>query len=145
MHGGFQRSRWQTGHLKKYFRGSFSQPGLGGRNNPILDLFHFPGGNPSVHYNAFLKKWVMVWETWDFSSPHPSSIWIFTSEDTLHWSSLKVLLAAHGEERLIFPTIIGDSDVQAGQKAWLCYARIDDKVKNDRQFRAREIVFSRSE
>ena len=132
----------KPGTWKKYFLGSFSQPGLGGRNSPIPDLFPFPGGNPSVHYNTFLKKWVMVWETWDSVAPHPNSIWISTSEDMLHWSPPKVLLAAQGEERLIFPTIIGDSDVQAGQKAWLVYAKFADKVTSDREFVAREIVFS---
>jgi hypothetical protein len=44
---------------------------------------------------------------------------------------------------LIFPTIIGDSDVQAGQNAWLVYAKFADKVASDREFVAREIVFSK--
>lgn len=135
----------KPGTWKKYFQDSFSQPGLGGRNSPIPDLRDFPGGNPSMHYNAFLQKWVMVWHTWDNGTPHPNSIYISTSEDLLHWSQPKVLLAAQGKERFWYPTIIGGSDVQAGQKAWLCYAWFEDKVKSEREFLAREIIFEKDE
>lgn len=133
----------KPGTWKKYFQGSFSEPGLGGRNSAIPDLRDFAGGNPSVHYNTYLKKWVMVWHTWESSSPHPNSIWISTSKDLLKWTPPKVLLAAQGKERLWYPTIIGDSDVQAGQKAWLLYAKFADKLTSDREFVAREITFEK--
>jgi len=45
----------------------------------------------------------------------------------------------------LYPTIIGDSDVQAGQKAWLCYARLDDKVKIEWQSLALEMTFENDE
>jgi len=63
----------------------------------------------------------------------------------LDWSPPKVLLAAQGKKRLLFPTIIGDSDVQAGQKVWLCYVWFEDKVKSERQFLAQEITFEKDE
>ena len=39
--------------------GSFSQPGLGGREGEVKELGVW-GGNPSVTWNAYLERWLMV-------------------------------------------------------------------------------------
>ena len=79
----------KPGTWKKYFDGKFEEPGLGGRQTPIPGLEDHAGGNPSVHFNTFLDRWVMVWATWDQSSPHPNSIWMSTSSDLQKWASPK--------------------------------------------------------
>lgn len=47
--------------------GSFSQPGLGGREGEVKELGVW-GGNPSVTWNAYLERWLMVYPPW-----HPES------------------------------------------------------------------------
>ena len=42
--------------------GSFSQPGLGGREGEVKALGVW-GGNPSVTWNAYLERWLMVTST----------------------------------------------------------------------------------
>lgn len=130
----------------KFFNGSFSEPGLGGRNNSIPGLENYAGGNPSVHFNTYLQKWVMVWHTWDSTSPHPASFWLATSRDLLHWEKPRVLLVPPDSLRIWYPTILGqESDVLAGKTAWLCYARFKRGEQSNREFVARPIEFSREE
>lgn len=131
----------RPGTWKKYYQGKFTEPGLGGRNSPIPTLATHAGGNPSVHFNAFLKKWVMVWHTWERSSSSPESLWISSSQNMLDWTAPRLLVKAQEEERLWYPTIIGQSDSEAGQRALLCYARFPEKSKSERQFVIRQIKF----
>lgn len=125
----------------KFYKGKFQEPGLGGRNSPIPALAGLPGGNPSVHFNTFLKKWVMVWHTWFGTPIRPDGLWISTSEDLEDWTNPKILIAAERNERVWYPTIIGSTDLEAGQTAQLCYAWFPDKGRNEREFRVRPITF----
>lgn len=131
------------GTWKKYSNGRFTSPGLGGRSTPITGLTQFPGGNPSVTFNTFLNRWLMVWGTWDTHSPYPNSIWISTSEDLLDWSLPKVVVKATGSERNWYPTLLGDTDQSGGQAMSLCYAHFANKSESDRQFVIRKITFER--
>lgn len=45
-------------------RGEFTEPGLEGKESSIEVLKSHPGGNPSVHFNTYLKWWLRVWHTW---------------------------------------------------------------------------------
>jgi hypothetical protein len=83
----------------------------------------------------------MVWHTWDHSSPKPNSIWLSTSDDLLNWTTPKIVVAAKGNERCWYPTVLGDSDVCCREKSLLCYARFPAKSKNERQFLVRELLF----
>ena len=40
----------------KYYQEGFTEPGLGGKENPIKGLKSHPGGNPSVLFNMYLKS-----------------------------------------------------------------------------------------
>jgi hypothetical protein len=40
----------KPGTWQKYYRGVFSEPGLGGQNAPLPSLAKYAGGNPSVHF-----------------------------------------------------------------------------------------------
>lgn len=127
----------RPGTWKKWHRGAFSEPGLGGKSSPIPGLTRFPGGNPSVHFNTHLQCWVMVWHSW---TGH--LIWAHSS-DLRHWSKPAVLLKARGRERFWYPTIIGHSDARAGESATLYYACWPDRNRNERRFQERSIRFIR--
>lgn len=129
----------RSGTWKKWYKGSFSEPGLGGRNAPIAGLASHPGGNPSVHWNTFLQKWVMVWHTWS-----GSGLFISTSDDLETWAAPQLLLASEKGEKLWYPTILADTDLQAGREALLCYARFPNAAAHERVFEVRRIQFSLS-
>jgi len=135
----------KPGSWKKLYDGDFMEPGLGGRNSSLAGLEGHAGGNPSVHFNSFLDKWVMVWGTWDRGSPSPNSIWLSTSDNLVNWSPPRLVVEASGRTRFWYPTILGGSDVEAGEKALLCYAYFPDKNRSEREFRAQEIVFKKAE
>jgi hypothetical protein len=124
----------------KYYNGDFTEPGLGGEKSPIEGLSAYPGANPSVHYNTYLAKWVMVWHTWD-----DTGIWLSTSDDMINWNQPINIVLAEGVERAWYPTIVGDSDTQAGQTAWLYYAYWPDRNNWQRQFLQRKIVFNQAD
>jgi hypothetical protein len=141
----------RPGTWRKYFNApfassGFTEPGLGGRNSAIPGLENYSGGNPSVHFNTYLKKWVMVWHTWDSASPSPASFWLATSDDMLHWKNPRLLLVPPDNLRIWYPTILGESsDLRADKKAWLCYARFARSEQSRREFIARPIEFYRDE
>ena len=57
----------------QYYQGGFTEPRLEGKENPIEGLKSHPGGNPSVHFNMYLKQWIMVWYTWQGDTVYSSS------------------------------------------------------------------------
>lgn len=129
----------------KYFKasendaGDFTEPGLRGRDSalPGLDAIH--GGNPSVHFNRYLGKWVMVYHGWD-----PQRSYIATSVDLIHWDAPRVLVdTANPPGRGWYPTIIGDTDLRAGRAANLFYTDMDRL--GGRHFMHRPITFTRND
>lgn len=122
----------------KYYNGNFTQPGLGGQCSPIPVLQDRAGANPSVHYNTYLNKWVMVWHSWSSSE---GSIWLSTSTDMINWDTPISIVSANVNEKIWYPTIIGSTDTEAGQEAWLCYDYAPDTNNWQRQFIRRKIIF----
>ena len=131
----------KPGTWKKYYRGDFTEPGLGGKRSTMPAFEWYRGINPSVHGNTYLHKWVMVWHTLPNQSPHPHSIWMSVSEDLVHWGEPKVVVAATGKESFGFATILGSTDQSAGQKALLVYADFTNLAQGARRFVMREITF----
>ncbi len=128
----------RPGTWRKLYNGEFCEPGLGGRNSPIPDLQKVPGGNPSVHWNTFLQRWIMVWQQWEVGK-----LWISQSQNLTEWTKPKILLAPQDDRKLWYPTIIGQSDVVAGKSALLCYARFKNAALSEREFLVRPIDFSK--
>ena len=123
----------------KYYNGEFNQPGLGGESSPIPGLKSIPGGNPSVHYNSYLERFVMVWHSWV-----STSIYISSSIDGVVWEQPRLLESNAGSRRAWYPTIIGQSDTEAGKIARLYYADIAAGFTS-RDFVSKALVFDKEE
>jgi len=105
-------------------------------NAQEFSLARHGGGNPSVLWNTFLKRRVMVWQRWE------GDLWISTSENFTAWSRPKLLLAKPSKRgKVWYPTLIGDSDLVGGESVKLLYAEFPDKKLPARRFLARELVF----
>ncbi len=127
----------KPGTWYKYYQGSFSENGLGGQSTPLAGLSEVPGSNPSVHYNTFLKLWILVYHGWN-----PPCLYIASSTDGYFWLEPQILATGSQGGRAWYPTIIGDSDVKAGEKARLYYADFTADG-GSRNFVSREIRFVR--
>ena len=123
----------------KYNNGEFDQPGLGGQSSPVPGLASVPGGNPSVHYNSYLERFVMVWHSWV-----SLSIYISTSTDGIVWEQPRLLEPNADSRRAWYPTIIGESDTEAGKIARLYYADIAAGFAS-RDFVSKALVFDLEE
>ena len=133
------------GSWLKYYNGEYTEPGLDGENSPIPALINHPGGNPSVHYNTYLQFWVMLWHTWEGHSEYPKSIWLSTSTDLISWTNPMIVINSESNERYWYPTIIGNTDVEAEQTAILYYAHFPDINNWERSFVKRSITFNQSD
>ena len=126
----------QPGSWKKWFAGDFTEPGLGGRATPLPALASHRGGNPSVHWNTHLCRWLIVWHRWE------GDLWIASSEDLIAWTAPKLLLApSSAKGKVWYPTLIGNSDAQGGQTMSMLYADFPDRDAVGRRFVIREIRF----
>ena len=89
-----------------------------------------PGANPSVHYNLFLQRWIIVWYGWD------NVLYISSSYDGILWADPQTLLSESGD--LKYPNFFGD-----GQKVRLYYGKnIPSDIYGRREMMTREITFS---
>lgn len=103
------------GSWYKWYNGEFSQPGIGGLQTPVAELSSRPGANPSVHWNTYLNRFVMVWHGWD------GKIYISTSEEGEVWETPQLLIDEGS--KTWYPVVVGDDSVQGGQTVTLYYAR----------------------
>ena len=88
---------------------AFSEQGLGGKDIPLANINKFPGGNPSVHWNTLLQRWVMVWASWE------GKVCISSSVKATEWEEPKELIDSVHNSRIMYPTIIsGKGDLVAG-------------------------------
>jgi hypothetical protein len=122
------------GNWKKYFQGDFTEPGLGGKETPIIDLYssgHSGARYGRPTYSESLKKYVMVFNVnrakeWkDALPPETSGIYLALSDDLVRWSSQVKLVSGYAQRVLgkpvkLAPTILFDpNDKPSG---WLIYA-----------------------
>ena len=124
------------GTWKKYYYGEFTEDGLGGEQSPLPSLKTVPGGNPSVHWNTYLSKWVMVWHGWN-----PGNIYISVSTDGIDWDTPQSIIVSELGGRAWYPTIIGSTDLVAGKVAKIYYADFSSDLSY-RKFKVRTITFN---
>lgn len=123
----------------KYYQGGFTQPGIQGLESALGNLYKVTGGNPSVHFNKFLNKWIMVYHGWN------GNIYISSSIDLINWDDPKLLIAPAISGGLAwYPTIIGYDSENAGEIAKIYYSDRTSSSVNERKFQVRTIRFIRN-
>lgn len=92
--------------------------GLGGANYTIDELKKFPGGNPSVMYNTYLNKWIMVYHSWN------RAIIYSESEDGINWTKAVTMISKTMEPGgAMYPNLIGpDGDTEGGKQIRMYYS-----------------------
>ena len=94
--------------------------GLGGENIAIDNLTSMSGANPSVMWNTYLEKWVMVYATWG------KRVVITYSEDALHWSKPVKILGSI-KSPAWYPNLIGaDGDLTGGETVKIYWSHNQD-------------------
>ncbi len=93
---------------------------LGGENVALENLDSMTGANPSVMWNTFLEKWVMVYATWG------KRVVISYSDDALHWSEPVKILGSIGVPAW-YPNLIGaDGDLSGGEVVKIYWSHNQD-------------------
>ncbi|KAI9006430.1 hypothetical protein DFJ74DRAFT_690771 [Hyaloraphidium curvatum] len=77
----------------------FSQPGWGGVFTPLPGLESVPGGNPSMSWNVYLNKWLIVYGAWDYG------LHISASFDGVTWDPVRYLVGSVDGSRAWYPTL----------------------------------------
>jgi hypothetical protein len=119
------------GTWTKYHEGALREPGLGGRDTPVVAAR--PAADalfPNVTYSNALGKYVMVYNILYYADlqegqPAKGGIYAAFSGDGIHWSSPHLLvqglsIALPGKEVLWHPAIVWDDATQS--RGWLVYS-----------------------
>jgi len=121
----------------KHFNNAFSQPGIAGDQTPIAGLKNFTGGNPAVHFNTYLNRWVMAYHGWE-----PPVLYVSTSADGMTWGTPQVLL--DNGQKTWYPTLVGNkNNKEGGQNLKLYYAEFDSLTSSTRKLMYRELVLQK--
>ena len=126
---------------KKWNGSGFNSPAIGGKSTPLPGLFDQPGANPSVMWNTFLEKWVMVWHGWN------GNTYLASSTDGIHWDRPRLVTRpVAGRVHAWYPTLIDGAkgDSVGGRDVRLYYADVSDDV-DVRDFVYRKITFVRKD
>lgn len=95
--------------------------GLGGIDHKVQGLSSRSGANPSVMWNSYLKKWLMVYSGWD------KVIYMSVSTDGLAWEE-PFALTLPDKETATYPNLIGENgDLEGGKVIKLYYGRNQDQ------------------
>jgi hypothetical protein len=126
------------GRWKKLFRGAFAEPGVGGRESPVVDVLATDGAHamyPHVSYSRYLGAYVMAlnvnaWkEPARGAPPSRSGIYVATSGDAVHWSRPVQLLSDYSypmpRRSLSWEATVVFDDAD-GRDGWLVYAHSPD-------------------
>lgn len=125
------------GSWRKYYEGNFTEPGLGGKDTPVL-----AGGRheadaifPHVTWVKELQQYVMLFnlvnyrENTSTNAPTQSGIWAAVSRDGIHWGAPAQVLPALSicylnREVAWHPALWLDSAAPAARtlKGWLYYS-----------------------
>lgn len=122
------------GSWNKWYNGSFSQPGIGGMESPIANLSSAPGANPSVHWNDYLEKFIMIWHGWD------GKLYISSSDNCEIWDVPRLLL--EDGPKAWYPCIVGTDSTTGGQTIALYYS-YDFTEDGKRTLAKRTITFDK--
>lgn len=95
----------------------------GGTNFALRNLNYRPGANPSVMWNHYLNKWVMVYHGWS-----PKQVYISFSKDGITWSSPARILGS-SDNPIWYPNLISaEGDLTGGKdlRLYFSYQQADN-------------------
>jgi hypothetical protein len=131
---------------KKWYDGTFSQPGIGGKSTPVMSLAPPASrtvwaANGIVSYNAYLSAYLNVFQT-------AIGFYYATSPDLLHWQIRGQLFAfghnedspKRGELWYSYPSFFSPdypNDETTGQTGYLYYAKAHWAIEPHTMFRRR--------
>ena len=127
----------KPGTWKKYYKGSFSASGLGGKGDALsFSKGKYTGGNPSLIYYKPLGVWMLAYHDWA-----DKGIYYTYSYDLEHWEEAHLILANPGSpERIWYPTWIAErNDQYSAGKLFLAYAHWDNINLPYRNFELAEV------
>ena len=107
--------------------------GLGGVDHKIEGLSSIAGANPSVMWNSYLKRWVMVYSSWG------QAIYMSTSEDGLNWE--KPISITDKEEPATYPNLISSKGDLEGAVIVKIYYGSNQNNLGIRDFAYRTITY----
>ena len=121
----------QPGAWKKFYEGGFTEPGLGGKDTPVMSSGQKNADAvfPHVVFVSALRQFMMtfclnVWR--EDSRPEQSGFYVAFSDDGIHWPRERLqqlwkvpVIAALGREVAWHPTFIPDDG--NGTRGWLYY------------------------
>lgn len=111
------------------------ETGLGGENIPIEGLSKVTGANPSVMWNSFIEKWVMVYASWS------KVIYMSTSPDGLNWSN-PVKVTGDTKTPACYPNLISeDGDLTGGETVQMYWSHNQNNVTGERELAYAKIRF----
>lgn len=105
---------------KKFNGTAFANDGDGGEVFHLENLKQKPGSNPSVHWNEYLNKWIMVWHAW------AGDIYLSSSDNLVHWGEPQLLVSEEEDSKVWYPTLMDHiyGDSRGGQEMLLYYAKM---------------------
>lgn len=125
----------RTDGWKKYYRGGFNEPGLGGKDTPVVSMAAARADAifPHVAFAAKLQCYLMVFNVIAYeelnlgTNVSRSGIYAAYSRDGIHWSAPAQLLSIRSiatidEEVGWHPTLILDAVEGNSAKGWLFYS-----------------------
>lgn len=114
--------------------GNNPQTETGGTDHKIGGLSSRAGANPSVMWNTFLDRWVMVYAGWD------EVIYMSSSKDGITWER-PIAITDIDEETARYPNLIGETgDLVGGREIKMYYGRNQNQA-GVRQFAYRVITY----
>jgi hypothetical protein len=127
-------SRGQPGSVMKYFGSAWNEPGIDGQATAILPSSTGWKGpyieaywGPSVHWNTYLKRYVMLVNHTAGENYMQEGIYISFSEDLLNWTT-PVKLIDGGWYPEAIGLDVGETDSIAGQSLRIYVSGVSDYV-----------------
>ena len=109
--------------------------GLGGENIPISGLVSVTGANPSVMWNGYLGKWVMVYASWE------KRIYMSFSDDAIRWSSPELIFGDR-QTPACYPNLIsGTGDLTGGETVQMYWSHNQNETTGIRDIAYAKIRF----
>jgi hypothetical protein len=118
--------RGQPGTVYKYYEGEWSEPGIGGRSTPVLARgtgwqgpFVDEFWGPSVHWNTFLNRYVVLLNRTQGFGWDQEGVYIAFSRDLLAWTEPEKIVNSTAWYPQVLGLSPGETDTIAGAEARL--------------------------